>query len=198
MAGAKRAGEQRSGTRHKAGLGIAAGLVARVLVVLGLGVLGARISVVSSLGPEGFPFHTATAADYNLDPVNHHLDDQLTYDLFDQCDHTGGQPCSTTQRAPENANGSTTLQKRPSSTATTIIGPSGPLTGSPPVVEVGTTVHDSGTVTGAAGQPNPTGTVTVNYFLNGGCTGAPADTKSETLDASGNFNATDMPETPGD
>ena len=40
-------------------------------------------------------------------------------------------------------------------------------------VEAGSTVHDFVTVSGQPGSPNPTGTVTVNWFLNGTCAGSP-------------------------
>ena len=42
----------------------------------------------------------------------------------------------------------------------------------------GTTVHDQATVTGQAGLPPPTGTVTFEWFTNGTCTGSPAATSS--------------------
>ena len=41
-------------------------------------------------------------------------------------------------------------------------------------VAVGTTVHDFVTVTGQPGSPVPTGNVTIDWFLNGDCSGAPA------------------------
>ena len=39
----------------------------------------------------------------------------------------------------------------------------------------GSTVHDFVTVSGGAGNPVPTGTVTIDWFTNNTCTGAPAD-----------------------
>jgi len=45
-----------------------------------------------------------------------------------------------------------------------------PLDGSVPL---GTSVHDNATVTGQVGGPAVTGTVTYNFFKNGGCTGTP-------------------------
>ena len=38
-------------------------------------------------------------------------------------------------------------------------------------VPAGTVVHDQATVTGQAGLPVPTGTVTFTWFTNGTCTG---------------------------
>ena len=45
-------------------------------------------------------------------------------------------------------------------------------------VAVGSTVHDFVTVSGGAGNPVPTGSVTIDWFLNGTCTGAPATTSA--------------------
>ena len=41
-------------------------------------------------------------------------------------------------------------------------------------VAVGTTVHDLVTVNGGAGESSPTGSVSIDWFLNGTCAGAPA------------------------
>ena len=59
-------------------------------------------------------------------------------------------------------------------------------------VAVGSTVHDSVTVSGPAGSPTPTGNVNIDWFLNGTCAGAPATNSGSTgpLDASGQFDAT--------
>jgi len=41
------------------------------------------------------------------------------------------------------------------------------------VVAAGTTVHDFVTVTGEPGKPNPSGNVTIDWFLNSVCSGSP-------------------------
>jgi hypothetical protein len=48
-------------------------------------------------------------------------------------------------------------------------------------VEKGTTVHDFVSVTAAAGNPPPSGNVTIDWFLNGTCTGQPQANSGTTL-----------------
>src|SRR6266542_4992156 len=58
-------------------------------------------------------------------------------------------------------------------------------------VPVGTTVHDSVSVTDPNAFAIPSGNVTIDWFLNGQCTGAPAANSGPlALDASGNLDAT--------
>ena len=65
------------------------------------------------------------------------------------------------------------------------------------VVEARSTVHDSVAVSGVAGQPTPSGNVTVDWFTNGNCAGEPAATSGNaTLDASGHADATAFPQGP--
>jgi uncharacterized repeat protein (TIGR01451 family) len=65
-------------------------------------------------------------------------------------------------------------------------------------VELGKTVHDSVSVSGAGGTP--TGSVTFDWFANGSCTGAPASTSSAVaISGSGTTaiaDATGFPQTP--
>jgi uncharacterized repeat protein (TIGR01451 family) len=64
------------------------------------------------------------------------------------------------------------------------------------VVDVGTTVHDSATVTGQDGEPTPTGTVTFSWYANGVCTGD-AQATSDALPLSGGaIDATSFTQTP--
>jgi hypothetical protein len=64
-------------------------------------------------------------------------------------------------------------------------------------VEAGTTVHDFVHVAGTAGGPIPSGNVTIDWFTNGTCAGAPASTSAPiALDASGNADATAFAFTP--
>ena len=54
-------------------------------------------------------------------------------------------------------------------------------------------MHDQATVTGRAGLPTPTGTVTFSWFTNGTCAGTPAATSGTfTLDAGGVVDANDV------
>src|SRR6266542_3801063 len=58
-------------------------------------------------------------------------------------------------------------------------------------VPVGTTVHDSVSVVDPNAFGIPTGDVTIDWFLNGTCTGSPAVNSGPlTLDAAGNLDAT--------
>jgi uncharacterized repeat protein (TIGR01451 family) len=58
-------------------------------------------------------------------------------------------------------------------------------------VERGSTVHDFVTVTGEPNKPIPSGNVTIDWFLNGACTGAPQSNSGNVpLDATGHVDAT--------
>ena len=59
-------------------------------------------------------------------------------------------------------------------------------------VAIGSTVHDFVTVNGQPNQPNPTGNVNIDWFLNGTCSGPPAQNSGSVgpLDANGQFDAT--------
>jgi hypothetical protein len=54
----------------------------------------------------------------------------------------------------------------------------GPITGT--TVPANTTIRDTATVTGTAGFPTPTGTVTFNRFTNDTCTGTAAASETAT------------------
>ncbi len=83
----------------------------------------------------------------------------------------------------------TLVQQLASSTATTIHNAAHAAV---TAVEVGSTVHDFVTVTGQPAKPVPTGSVTVDWFLNGTCAGTAAASSSTLgpLDASGRLDAT--------
>jgi phosphoheptose isomerase len=65
-------------------------------------------------------------------------------------------------------------------------------------VEVGTTVHDHVSVVSQGNNAIPTGNVTIDWFTNGTCSGAPADTSGQfTLDPNtGQVDATTFTKTP--
>lgn len=150
---------------------------------------GSRIHVA------GIPFYAVQSADYGL--PNHALPDSATLTWGDLCDDPAGTGNSNCVHTPQtNASASQSIvTKFPSFTTTTIHNAAhGPVT----AVVAGTTVHDFVHVAGAAGKPAPSGNVSVDWFTNNQCTGAPA-TSSVTLgplDASGDFDATSFSFTP--
>ncbi|HEY6197522.1 MAG TPA: hypothetical protein VI231_02840, partial [Candidatus Binatia bacterium] len=63
-------------------------------------------------------------------------------------------------------------------------------------VNAGTTVHDQATLTANGSLPIPSGTVTFSWFLNGTCTGTPAQTSSAFTLVSGAVDGTTFTQTP--
>ncbi len=63
-------------------------------------------------------------------------------------------------------------------------------------VPVGSTVHDLVTVTGLGGGPTPTGSVTVDWFASGTCSGVAASSSGPIALAGGEAHATGFPQTP--
>ena len=116
-------------------------------------------------------FYTVAPLDYNL--AGHTLSDSADLTWHDQCNdaaHTGNWDCVTDP--PTNGAGSQTVVNQLTSTTNTAIHNAAHAVVTS--VPVGTAVHDLVTVTGVAGNPPPTGTVSVDWFLNGDCSGAPA------------------------
>jgi hypothetical protein len=76
-----------------------------------------------------------------------------------------------------------------------------PVTGTPPTVTVGTTVHDTATVTGSAGAPAPTGNVTFTLHNSSDCSGPAVAGQTTTGDLNGSgvaSSGTFTPSGPGD
>jgi hypothetical protein len=125
-----------------------------------------------------FSFYTVKLADYSLGS----LSDSSLLGWQDLCDGLaaglppGGGNCNSTPQ-PSGAASSSTITQPTTQTSTAIHDPSHAVVTS---VAAGTVVHDSVTVTGVAGQPGPSGNVTVDWFTNGGCTGAPIATSAPT------------------
>jgi hypothetical protein len=126
--------------------------------------------------------------------------DQVEYDITNSC-NVVTTSCNSTTVNPETASGSADVMQRLSKAATTILDAGDKAV---TTVAVGSIVHDSGTVSEDTASeipppisagPVPTGTVTINFFHSGDCSGTIADTGTATLDGSGNFDATSMPET---
>ena len=128
----------------------------------------------STLRVQSNSIYTVQPLDYNIvGPPAHTLSDSATVTWNDLCDdtaHTGNSNCVTA--AQQNGAGSQSLiNQLPSSTTTAIHNAGHTVVTSVPV---GTTVHDLVSVQGVAGNPSPTGNVSVDWFLNGDCSGAPA------------------------
>src|SRR6476646_1725071 len=124
----------------------------------------------SSISSNTHSFYTVQAADFGL-PA-HQLTDTATLNWFDTCDIGATPPSNcTTSAQTATAGSSSDINQLPSSTATDIHNAAHAVV---TTVAVGTNVHDFVTVTGQPGSPNPTGNVTVDWFLNGTCDGSPA------------------------
>ena len=162
----------------------------------GLGTLASPyLGATSCLIPKGsfiatsdFSFYTVVAADFGL--PDHSLTDTATLSWADTCDHSSAPTNCTTGAQTATAGSSSAISQLGSSTATDIHNAAHQVV---TTVAAGSTVHDFVTVSGQPGSPNPTGKVTLNWFLNGTCTGAPAASKDETLAADGTVDATDFP-----
>ncbi len=146
-----------------------------------------RIRIGGLGGVPGVSFYTIQAADYNVNPATHRLTDTATLLWQDTCS-------SGTNNCPEGdqtaSTGSSTLVVRlDSATATAIHNQSHETV---TTTHAGNTVHDFVTVTGQPNQPVPTGNVNIDWFLNGTCTGTPAQNSGSVgpLAANGTFDAT--------
>jgi hypothetical protein len=142
----------------------------------------------SRLNVQGFSHYTVKAADYELQGHVLINDARLTWhDLCDDAAHTGNSNC--VEDPPTNGAGSQTIVSKLTPTVATTIHDAAHAAVT--TVPVGTTVHDFVTVTGISGSPIPSGDVTVDWFLNAGCTGSPAATSAPTaLTAAGDVDVT--------
>jgi hypothetical protein len=133
-----------------------------------------------------FSFYTVRDVDFALNGV-HALTDQATLTWADTCS-SGSSNCPV---GPQTAStGSQTfVTQLASSTATQIHNAAHQVVTAP--IAPGTNVHDFVSVSGQAGSPTPTGNVTIDWFLNGSCSGAPAATSPTfALNAAGEVDAT--------
>jgi hypothetical protein len=143
---------------------------------------GSRVNVLS------FSHYVVQAGDFAL--FEHKLRDDAFLTWHDLCNDpagTGNTNCDPNP-TPTSASSLATVTQLSSSTATDIHNAAHQVV---TTVEVGSTVHDFVTVTGEAGKPNPSGNVTIDWFLNATCE-APAATTSApiALDAAGQVDAT--------
>jgi hypothetical protein len=153
------------------------------------GVTSCTLPANSRLNVLGFSYYTVAAADFGL--PGHQLRDTASLGWHDLCDDplaTGNSNCNA--NPPNVGAASLSLIQALLSTTATAIHNAAHQTVT--TVAAGTTVHDSVTVSGQAGQPNPTGNVNIDWFLNGTCTGAAAANSGSVgpLDGSGQFDAT--------
>src|SRR5262245_16802437 len=141
--------------------------------------------------------YTAQLQDVGVAPQNT-LSDIATFRYKQVCDViVPGSPCSTANSVT-GAGAATDVLPVPTTTATEIHNNAGG--GTVTAVAAGSTVHDFVTVSAAAGQPAPTGTVNLQWFTNGNCTPPNSGSKVETLvQGAGNsstVDATDFPQGP--
>ena len=142
----------------------------------------------STLAVQPFSFYTVQGADFNL--AGHNLTDDAGLTWHDLCDDPAGTANTNCVNDPPvvGAGSQTVVQQLPSTTTTTIHdGGHNPVT----TVAAGTTVHDFVKVDGGGGNPVPSGNVSIDWFLNGTCTGAPAANSGPiALNAAGELDAT--------
>jgi len=143
----------------------------------------------SQLNFQSFSHYTVQAADFTLS--GHTLTDTAALTWHDLCDDPAGTGDTNCVANPPDvtAESSTTVQQLGSSTATQIHDSGHNVVTS---AAAGDVVHDFVTVTGQSGSPIPTGNVTIEWFSNGGCTGAAATSTTVALDASGQVDATGL------
>jgi hypothetical protein len=146
---------------------------------------GSRINVHS------FSHYSVALADYGL--PGHVLRDDAFLTWQDLCDGLAAGPTpggGNCVASPPNvgAASQTTVTPLQTTTTTAIHNPAHAIV---TTVPVGTTVHDLVTVTSSPGNPVPTGNVTVDWFTNGTCAGAPVATSAPTpLNAAGQADVT--------
>jgi len=143
----------------------------------------------SRLNVQSFSFYTVMADDFGL--PGHALTDSAQLTWHDLCNdplQTHNSNCPLGAAILAGAGSQTIVSGLPSTTSTTIHNAAHAAV---TAVAVGTNVHDFVSVSGGAGNPVPTGNVTVDWFLNGTCAGAPASTSAVTpLDAAGTVDVT--------
>src|SRR5215212_1037414 len=133
----------------------------------------------ASITTKPFSHYTVQPGDFNL--TNHQLTDTATLNWNNTC--TAPSPNCTTDTQEITA-GSSAIVQLPTTTATSIHNAGHQAV---TAVEIGSTVHDFVTVTGATA-----GNVNIDWFLNGDCSGAAAANSGSIgpVDANGQLDAT--------
>ena len=148
-----------------------------------IGATSCQLPFGATITTNNHSFYTVQAADFGL--PNHKLTDTATLLWSDVCDGTSNN-CTTVPQT-NTAGSSTDVQPLASTTVTAIHNAAHQTV---TAVAVGSTVHDFVTVTGQAGQPSPSGNVTIAWFLTGDCTGAAVTSAPIALGAGGTVDAT--------
>ena len=152
-----------------------------------VGVTSCTLPYNAAILTQNFAFYTVQAGDFNL--PSSLLTDTAEVTWSDLCDDPAGTGNSNCDPNPPNdsAHGQTLVLKLDSSISTAIHDAAHQAV---TVVAAGTNAHDFVLVAGQAGAPNPTGNVTIDWFLNGSCSGAPAVTSGTlALNAAGAVDA---------
>jgi hypothetical protein len=158
-----------------------------------VGATSCTLTFGATITTANFTHYTVVAGDFNIDPATHRLADQITWDWHNTCLSDPDHDCTTDPQHAQ-AGASALVQQLTTSTTTDI---HNAAHGTVTVVEAGSTVHDFVTVTGQPGSPNPSGNVTLDFFTNNQCTGAPAATSAPiALTANGTVDATSFPQGP--
>lgn len=149
-----------------------------------VGATSCSLPVGTSITTGAFSHYTVQGPDYGL--PNHLLTDMGSLTWHDTCSPTS-DGCSTADQIA--LAGSSTLVQQLSSTTATVIHNAGHQTAT--TIEAGTSVHDFVAVTGQPGNPNPTGSVTIDWFTNSTCLGsATSSSSAAALNASGEVDVT--------
>ncbi len=162
--------------------------------------IGATLCTIpwdAGIETENDSFYTVQPLDYAL--PNHELTDTVTFTWESLCDQPGGSGMSCPNGPQSASTGSSTFVKQlTSDTTTTILNSAdAPVT----TVAPGTAVHDSVSVVPDPTDPTPTptitGSVTINWFTNGACTGTPNSSSGAVpLPGTGKIDATGFSFTP--
>jgi hypothetical protein len=152
------------------------------------------LGVTSCTLPFGSVVHVLPYSHYTVVPGDFTLPggtlpDSAVLTWQDLCDKPAGQSNCNPSSQPSGAASLSVITKASSSTSTLIHDGSHAVV---TTVPVGTTVHDFVRVTGQPGLPAPTGNITLDWFLNGDCSGSPSQTSGPLgpLNASGELDAT--------
>jgi uncharacterized repeat protein (TIGR01451 family) len=104
-----------------------------------IGATSCTLPVNSQITSEDFSHYQVQPGDYNLDPVNHELTDQVDAAWKSLCNATGTTGCSTTLVSHNQAIGATTVQQAVTSIVTSATG-----------AQIGSSISDSATISGLA------------------------------------------------
>ena len=149
---------------------------------------GASCDATKCTIPFGGSLTTSFISHYTVQVADFpQLADRGTFTWRNSCDVvTAG--CNSTIDNTNQAVAAASINPLPTTTTTDIHNAAHQVV---TAVAVGSTVHDFVTVASPPNQPAPTGNVSVDWFLNGDCSGTPAASSGSVgpLDANGEFDA---------